>query len=169
MTITPHFFASAALATAFTNNVFVAFLLGFLLHFVLDSLPHVDPGTFHNIRIPGFAKEINLAHVHSEDQPWPAWIYIFVIAEFIVVITFMTLMFRNRANFAIMMAGGIGGIFVDGMDNALFRFIFRWPVFRQIHWLHHRFHYELPREKWYWGLPAVIIITGASLWYLLKF
>ena len=169
MTITPHFFASAALATATTNNVFVAFLLGFLLHFVLDSLPHVDPGTFHNIRVPGFGKNIHLEEVHAQDKPWPNWIYTFVVIEFIITIVLVFSLFKNHPDFTIIIAGGLGGIFLDVMDNSLFLFILRWPIFRQIHWLHHRLHYELPPQKWYWGLPSVIIITGVSLWYLLKF
>ncbi len=36
--------------TLFTNNIYLAFLLGFLTHFILDAIPHVDPGTFHNIK-----------------------------------------------------------------------------------------------------------------------
>ena len=98
MTITPHLLAGAAIATT-TNDVFVAFLLGFLTHFILDALPHIDPGTFHNIRIPGLGKNIDLETVHSQDKPWPKWIYIFVICEFIFAWTLIIILFKNRADF----------------------------------------------------------------------
>jgi len=168
MTITPHLLAGAALATT-TSNVFVAFLLGFLLHFVLDAIPHIDPGTFHNIKIPGYEKKINLETVHADDKPWPNWLYTFVIIEFIVSWTVVILLFHQRSDFPNIVFGGLGAIAVDVFDNPLFRFALKWPIFKQIHWLHHRFHHNLPSEKWYWGLPAVIIISGVSLWYLLRF
>ncbi|MDZ7586117.1 MAG: hypothetical protein U0946_00035, partial [Patescibacteria group bacterium] len=60
-------------------------------------------------------------------------------------------------------------IMVDILDNNPFRFLRRWPVLKQIHWLHKKIHHDLPPEKWYWGLPIQIIIIGVSLWYLLKF
>ncbi len=168
MTITPHLLAGAALATT-TNNVFVAFLIGFLLHFILDAIPHVDPGTFHHLRIPGYEREINLETVHDADRPWPAWIYIFVIVEFIIIWSIVILFTYKRSDFANIIAGGLGAIAIDVFDNPIFRFALKWPVFRQLHWLHHRFHHNLPANKWYWGLPSVIIISGVSLWYLLKF
>ena len=168
MTITPHLLAGAALATT-TNNVFVAFLLGFLIHFILDALPHIDPGTFHYLKIPGYEKRINLETVHADDRPWPTWIYIFVIVEFIVIWTILILLTFKRSDFANIVVGGLGAIAIDVLDNPVFRFALKWPVFRQLHWLHHRFHYNLAANKWYWGLPSELIIIGGSLWYLLRF
>lgn len=169
MTITPHLLAGSALATAVTDNIFYAFLIGFFLHFVLDALPHVDPGTFHNIRLPGTKKEIHLASVHGEHKPWPRWIYIYAISELIIIWVIILLLFSNGPNFGVIVAGGLGGIFVDVIDNPVIRFHLKWPVFRQIDYLHHRVHYDLPPDKWYWGLPLTIIIIGVSLWFLLKF
>lgn len=169
MTITPHLLAGSALATATTDNILVAFLIGFFLHFVLDCLPHIDPGTFHNFKIPGFHKEINLETLHADDKPWPLWIYVFCIVEFLIIVPLVILMFHNRPDFGIIVAGGLGGIFVDGLDNPVFNFILRLPVLKQIHYLHHRFHYNLPASKWYWGLLIELIVIGLSLWLLLRF
>ncbi len=169
MTITPHVLAGAAVANAITNNVFLAFLIGFLTHFILDAIPHLDPGTFHHVRIPGYKKGIDLEAIHAQDKPWPAWLYTFVVVEFILIWTVIILLFNNRSNFPVIVAGGLGGIFVDAMDNPLFLFILRLPVFKQIHWLHHRVHHDLDPKKWYWGLPIQLILIGGSLWFLLRF
>jgi hypothetical protein len=166
MTITPHFFAGAAIANL-TDNVLVAFLLGFFLHFVLDALPHVDPGTFNEIKIPLIDFELEFPE-GKRDKPWPRWIYYFAITEFLIVVTTFFFLFHHRANFTILSAGAFGGIFVDILDNPIFRFILKLPVFRQIHWLHHRVHHDLDPKKWYWGLPVQLIIIGVSLWVLLK-
>jgi len=71
MVITPHLLAGSALATATTNSLPVAFLIGFFSHFLIDAIPHVDPGTFFNIS-------------ENEDKPWPIWIYIYAVSEFII-------------------------------------------------------------------------------------
>jgi len=169
MTITPHLLASAAVASATTNNIYVAFLLGFLSHFILDTIPHLDPGTFHHVRLPGYKKEIDLETIHAEDKPWPAWIYAFVVFEFVVIWTIVILLFKNRPNFPVIVAGGLGGIFVDVMDNPVFQSYLRYPILKQIHWFHHRVHHDLDPKKWYLGLPIQLIIIGGALWYLLKY
>lgn len=156
MTITPHLLAGSALAAATTDNLGVAFLIGFLLHFVIDAIPHLDPGTFFNIE-------------ENRDKSWPTWIYIFAVSEFIIIWVVVIFLFQNKANFGIIMAGGIGGIAVDIFDNNPLKFSQKWPILKQIHFLHKIVHYDLPREKWYWGLPGTVLIIGVSLWYLLKF
>ena len=57
---------------------------------------------------------------------------------------------------------------MDVLNNNLFRFLHKFPVFKQIHFLHEKIHYDLPVDKWYWGLPAEILIITLSLWALLK-
>lgn len=156
MIITPHLLAGSALATATTNSIPIAFLIGFFLHFVLDAIPHVDPGTFLNPE-------------RDENKPWPTWLYIYATAEFIFVWLLVIVLFKNKPNFDIIMMGGLGGIFVDIIDNNPFRFVRNWPLIKQIHFIHTKLHYDLPAARWYWGLIIQIIVIGISLWYLLKF
>jgi len=156
MTITPHLLAGAAIASATTQSLPVAFLLGFLSHFILDVFPHIDPGTFFNIK-------------EDENQPWPLWIYIFVFSEFIIIWILVIVLFKNRGDFGIILMGGSGAIVVDIFDNNPFRFMRKWSIIKQLHWIHEKFHYELNPKVWYWGLPSELIIIGGSLWYLLRF
>ena len=155
MTVTSHILTGAVLATT-TNSFPVAFLLGFVSHFVLDAIPHLDPGTFFNIS-------------GGEDKPWPAWVYIFAILEFIIIVVIFYILFHNRTDFAIISVGALGGIFVDILDNNPLIFIHRWPIFKQLHWFHEKIHFNLPAQKWYWGLVTQLVIIGGTLWYLLKF
>jgi len=156
MIITPHLLAGSALATATTNSWPMAFLIGFFLHFVLDAVPHVDPGTFFNPE-------------RDENKPWPTWIYIYAISEFVVIWTIIIILFQYKPDFNVIIAGGIGGIAVDILDNNPFRFLRQLPVFKQIHQIHTKIHFDLPKEKWFWGAITQIIVVGASIWYLLKF
>ena len=156
MIITPHLLAGSALAKATTTSLPVAFFVGFFLHFLLDAVPHVDPGTFLNPE-------------RDENKPWPTWLYIYAAAEFIFAWSLVIILFQNRPDFGIIMMGGIGGIFVDIIDNNPFRFLRTWPVLKQIHFVHTKLHYDLPASKWYFGAMTQIVIIGGSLWYLLKF
>ena len=155
MTITPHILAGAALATK-TESYPVAFLLGFASHFVLDAIPHLDPGTFFEIS-------------GDEDKPWPAWVYLMAILEFIIIGLIFYFLFHNRPDFAIMSVGALGGIAVDIIDNNPLKFIHKWPIFKQLHTFHEFIHYDLPIDKWYWGVLIQLIIIGGTIWYLLKF
>ncbi len=165
MTITPHLLAGAALAQT-TSSYPIAFLMGFLSHFVLDAIPHIDPGTFHRVDLP-IAGKIDLEKAH-DNRPWPKWIYAFVVVEFVIIWAVAFLLFRNRPDFGLIVTGGLGGIFVDGMDNPVFQFMLKWPVLKQIHWLHHFVHHDIAIDKWYWGVLFEIIIIGGSLWLLIK-
>lgn len=156
MIITPHLLAGSALATATINSMPVAFLIGFLLHFILDAVPHVDPGTFFNPE-------------RDENRPWPTWIYIYAVSEFIIIWAIVIILFQGKSNFGIIMAGGMGGIAVDILDNNPFRFLRQLPLLKQIHFVHEKLHYDLPKEKWFWGVITQIIVVGGSLWYLLKY
>lgn len=166
MTITPHVLTGAALATQ-TNSSVVAFLLGVAAHYILDAIPHVDPGTFLDPVSPHKNRKLDMATIHDKDKPWPKWLYAFVIIEFAAMVAVVSL-FKNRLDFGIIVAGAFGGIFVDVLDNPFFRWILSFPVLKQIHWLHHRLHYDLEPKYWQWGLLTEIIIIIGSFWLLRK-
>lgn len=155
MTITPHFLAGAALATA-TNNPVVAFTLGVLSHPILDAIPHLDPGTIVKINA-------------SEGEKWPAWVYFVTFLEFIILIIVFYLLFNRRTDFNILLWGAFGGLLIDILDNHPILSIKKLPGFRELHKFHEGIHYNLPREKWYIGLITTVLLTGGLLWYLLKF
>ncbi|MFA6492899.1 MAG: hypothetical protein WCV58_02070 [Patescibacteria group bacterium] len=156
MIITPHLLAGSAVAAAVTDNWLLAFLVGFFLHFILDAVPHVDPGTFFNPE-------------RDENKPWPTWIYIYALSEFIIIWAIIIILFQHKSNFDVIIAGGMGGIAVDIIDNNPFRSLRQLPLLKQIHSIHKKFHFDLPKEKWFLGAITQIIVIGVSVWYLLKF
>lgn len=155
MVITPHLLAGSAVAVALTDNWFWAFLIGIAVHFILDAIPHVDPGTFFNIP-------------ENVGKSWPLWIYLYAVSEFIIIWAVVIILFQNNPNFAVIMAGGIGGIAIDILDNNPFRSLRTLPIIKQIHYLHDKIHFNISRDKWYWGTFSQIIVITFSLWFLLK-
>ncbi len=153
MTISPHVLASAAVAVAVTDNWVLAFCVGVILHFLLDGLPHLDPGTF-------FEKT-------KRDDPWPIWVYVYSFIEFTLIVLFVYFVYRNNPQFPVIVAAGFGGIFVDILDNNPWRLKLRkLPFFKQLNIIHEGTHFDLPRGLWYWGLIVELIIIGGSVWYI---
>jgi hypothetical protein len=153
MTISPHVLAGAAVAVAVTDNWILAFCIGVILHFLLDGLPHLDPGTF-------FEKK-------EKEEPWPVWIYYFSFMEFVLLAFLVYILYYNDPRFVIILSGGLGGMFVDVLDNNPVRAkLHKYPFFKQLNLLHEGVHYELPKNKWYWGLLIELIIIGGSIWYI---
>lgn len=153
MTIAPHFFYGAALATQ-TNSYPIAFGLGFVSHLFLDLIPHTDPGTF--------VKGIRRGN-------WPSWGIIYVLVETIAVAVTMILLFKNRSDFGLLLAGGFGGILIDILDNFPIKSLDKISFFKAVAKIHLFFHHSLEPKNWYWGLVTELIILGGSLWFLLKF
>ena len=153
MVITPHALVGASLATA-AQSLPLAFLLGFFSHFVADAIPHLDPGTFFE----------------DANQKWPIWVYIYAFSEIIIFPIIFYILFHHRSDFTILCVGALGGITVDLVDSNPFVYFWRnWPVFAQIHWLHHKTHFYIKSKYWYWGLMTELIVTGGTIWFLLKF
>lgn len=156
MTITPHVLIGAALATT-TNIPVVAFLLGFLSHFLLDAIPHLEPGSFFS--------EADRA----KGDRWPTWAYLFAICEFILVATVFYFLFHHRSDFIILCWGALGGITLDILTHNPFYFTREWPVIKQLNYLHRKLHYHKANAEWYWGALTTILLIGGSLCYLLRF
>jgi len=152
MIITPHILVGGIIG-ATTNNVPLAFVLGFFSHLILDMIPHLDPGTFQE----------------TERGTWPKCFYWFAISEFIIIWTIFILLFRNWPQFPAMVSGAIGAIMIDIMDNVPIKSMDNWPVFREVHFIHNKFHFFIKRKYWYWGLVDEAIVTAGGLWYLLRF
>jgi len=154
MIILTHTLAGAAIG-AKVNNAPVAFLLGMVSHFILDAIPHFDQGTIIN-------------PFGDKDVKWPKWVYWTLVLDVIVTL-FIFFLLKNRPDFHILIWGAVGGISVDVLENFPWKTLKTLPIFKQIGWLHHKVHFNLPTNKWYIGLIFEVIVTGGLLWYLLRF
>lgn len=155
MTIVPHVIIGAA-AGSLTDNIWLAFLLGLISHFLADFTPHVEPN-----------------HLVSKDpdgtKKWSPWLYVFITLEIIFSI-FILYLWRDRADFKFMLAGALGGLFPDFIANNPFLQKYRnTPVFKQIFWFHDTIHTQLATNLWPISLLSEILLLGGALWFLLRF
>lgn len=154
MIIFTHSIVGATLASK-TAILPLAFLIGFVSHFILDAIPHVDPGTL-------------MSPEGKEVKPWPWWVFVFIVIDITATLLFLYFI-KEDFNFSSMIAGVMGAIIVDVISVITTPKIENWPVIKQINYLHVKCHYYLPRNKWYIGLITQSIIIGGFVWYLLKF
>ncbi len=152
MIATPHILAGATIATSKLSPE-ISLPLVFLSHFVLDAIPHVEPSTFFK------------QHRKKEDEA--TWREIFwEIPDLLFSTIVLILLFLKSHNFYLFW-GAFFGILPDLFDNVPFWYgVRKWPVFRQIHFLHDFFHIELDKKHWYIGLITQSAIVAVALYFL---
>jgi len=153
MTIVPHALGGAAAATL-TSNYLLAFLFGFLSHFILDRIPHLEP-------------KFLVKQEEDGTKKWSIWLFVFVAAEFIITIIFFSF-FKDRSDFISLLFGIFGGLFPDIVVNNPFLQKFRHKrLINYFFWFHDKIHLDIPGKYWYISLIGEVIVIGGSIWLLL--
>jgi len=155
MTIAPHAIIGAAAGTL-TGNLWLAFLFGLISHFLADATPHVEPKFL--------VKKDPITGV----KKWSPWLYVFVAFEFIVTV-FVLYSFRHRLDYALILAGALGGLFPDFIANNPFLQKYRStailsPIFR----FHDFIHRELPLNLWFISLVSELLLLSVGFWLLAR-
>jgi hypothetical protein len=155
MTIVPHAIVGASTAVL-TNNIYSAFLLGVIGHFVTDALPHLEPKAL-------VKKSLDGAKV------WSPWLFVFVGGEFLLTIFIFSFLF-HRSDFLVLVSGAFGGLLPDIIVNNPFLQKYRnAPVLKYLFLFHGKIHLDMPTKYWYISLIIEGAIVGGSIWLLLKF
>ena len=134
MVITPHLLAGAAIGTH-SPNVWVAFCLGLISHYLLDALPHCE--YLDDIKISKFSQLVK--------------IFIdFIIGAIIVLIISWPLKI-------IIISGIIGALLPDFIE--FFYKNFKIRLFRPLSLFHYKIHYYKRVSFLKGSIPQVIIVA----------
>ncbi|PIP21890.1 MAG: hypothetical protein COX39_00555 [Candidatus Nealsonbacteria bacterium CG23_combo_of_CG06-09_8_20_14_all_40_13] len=156
MLATPHILAGAAVATA-TGNVPLGIVSAYASHYILDMVPHVDIGVFHD----------------KDDENWQLSKQEIALAAAEIILGTVILIYLvwGKKFVTLALVGGFFGLLPDLLDNVPW-----WQnYFRHASWyapfnfLHQKLQLRLESNKWYWGIPFQLIIIGGAIWFLLKF
>jgi hypothetical protein len=137
------------------NNLPVVVGLGVASHFVLDFLPHVDPGT-----------KFKGKKLRSVIKYFLAGVDVFIS----LLILILVLMLRPQLNRTTIITGAVTALLMDIIFNVPFWmswFRSAWP-FSKIHQFHELTHKPLKKYQYSLGIPLQIIIVIISLWLLLR-
>jgi len=155
MTIVPHAIVGASTAV-FTNNIYIAFLLGVVGHFVTDALPHWEPKSL-------------VIRTADGRKDWSPGLFVFAGVEFLLTILFLIL-FVHRADFYFLVSGAFGALLPDMIVNNPFLQKYRnAPILKYLFIFHGKIHLDTPANLWYLSLIFEGAVVGGSLWLLLKF
>lgn len=156
MLTTPHALVGASIGVASGNPV-LGFAGAIVSHYLLDAIPHTDPGTFHYDEpepIKVTSRDLTMGLVDlGLTLGLLTWL-----AGAAPIVTWSTL------------AGIVGAILPDVV--AVARFVF--PKLYNIDWL--RKYYELtkkyhrtsPPSQWILGMITQLTVIVLCLWYLLE-
>jgi hypothetical protein len=154
MLLTPHVLAGTAIGLAVGNPV-AGFVLGVASHYVLDSVPHTDPGTRH------YGK-LNAQTLDTLD-------WAIVIADVATAI-FSFYILSTYAPIAVAgpIAGAIGGFLPDSLN-------IRYASSKMMKWMGldwyfdfiNKFHYTAKPSQWVLGTATQLAVMIGSVWYIL--
>ena len=161
MIIAAHVAAGAAIGTIPEINPALAFLAGFLSHYVLDFVPHLELSTF----LPKEHSDVLTCKINFKV------ILIIGVDLLIAALVWLIFFWHFSAQRSAIFLGSLGALTPDILDNSPFwsKYTRKMPVLRNFYAAHIFFHQSLNAKNWYWGLILYIIMAGGFLWYLLKF
>ncbi len=133
MYLTVHAAAGAVIGN-YINNAFLAFILGFISHFILDRIPHKDPDSADNF----------LEHKLRLSKRTRKFLAILFIDALMLIM--FTMMFYNRDIFIYphpVIAGIVGAILPDALAGLYFltgnKYLGKfWEFHKRIHFDHKR-------------------------------
>lgn len=148
MLISSHMIAAGAVGQWLENPI-LAFLVGIVVHFVLDAIPHYDT---------------------TDDGKWTKSQIAFVIGDFVIGVLIIFLYLKPPLEFTNpFWWGALGGIIIDIFDVSPFwKDKFRQSKFGQgVHWFHEYVH-KVKAEPFLGIVSQVLIIIIGILIYRTK-
>jgi len=146
MVATTHLVVGSAIGSH-VDAPWLAFVLGFASHHLLDAVPHLDYGDICN----------------KKGVPFTTWLYIGI--DFTISLVLLIFFMTTPNHHPELMWGALGSLLPDIIDNnpLWLHYTRRWPVLKQ-HWQVHEFvqRYELkPNLKWLNIILQLVFIVTA--------
>jgi|SRR5215212_524311 len=141
---TPHLLTGAAIAVAVPQPE-LSLTLAFLSHFILDMVPHTEPGTFlsQTRTEPTIPSKIEIK--------WAA-------LDFFLGLLILGFLFFWLKN-VFLWLGGFLAVLPDLIDNIPYwHQIRKFFVFKQLHRFHSRLHFTLNKKYWPWGILTQFVL-----------
>lgn len=154
MLITPHVLVGAAIGVS-TSNPVLAFAGGLVSHFLMDIMPHFDPGTFHKGEKPPLK-------IDSRDL---------TIGVLDSALAFFLILWLAGAAPIVALApamGILGGVLPDvvGLSPLAFPKVYNLPGLHQYFKFTEKYHFTVKPSQIWLGILTQIIVSAGALWIL---
>lgn len=145
MLATVHMLTGAMIGAELHSNIAII-VVAFLSHYLLDALPHVDPGTFV-----------------SEEKPYSYKQTVIIVIDAITMIAFAVLFYHYHHRWLPIVVGGLVAQLPDFL-MPLEKYAFFAP-FKKIHVFFHWDKTQAMRWRWYiLGIGTQTIMSALALW-----
>lgn len=160
MIATSHLFLGAAIGTLVPDPL-IAFGLGLMSHFLLDAIPHFEPGLVLRKR----SADGKIAEEMGRVEYRLAWL------DMIIGTVMTLLVWRTSGSQLSVLTGALGAILPDLVDNVPW-----WKIYtgktKLLGWIrpiHRGLHFPTLQGKYiWWGLLPPIVIFALSLGWVLR-
>ncbi len=174
MLIITHALTGTAIG-ALAQNPILAFILGIVSHFILDSLPHFDQGSFYIDKDKGpawtGASYFKMSEGSFEGGRCRDWIILAFDALFTLVFAAYIAISLPCAQWTPLICGAIGGLLPDIFDtNPFLKKRFRATRFGKMFHekIHLFFHWPLSMRYFYIGVGIQVILVAIDMWFIKK-
>jgi len=155
MFITPHVLVGASIAVS-TGSYPLAIIGGVASHFLLDTIPHTDWGTWHSYKKDFKVMKLDYISLTID--------IIFALAVFIWLVAIKK--FQFWLIFTAFASSSILDIYaLDYVFNLPFKFR-NLPVLKSIYLFLNKTHFKLKIEYWPLGLLTQILVIAGGIWFL---
>ena len=159
MVATSHLFLGAAIGTLVPDPL-IAFGLGFGSHFLLDAIPHFEPGLVFRKR----DAEGNLADGMTWQEYRLAWL------DMLVGTIITLLVWRSSGSQLSILTGALGAILPDLVDNVPWwkAYTSKTKLLGWIYPIHKGFHFPTLQARFVWWsvLPPIVVFLLSLGWVL---
>ena len=147
MLIAAHSISAATLGQAIGNPV-LAFFLGVILHYVLDSIPHYDT---------------------TDKGKFTVRQILFIATDAVLGFVAMVYLYMNSELGSGFYCGALGGIFPDLLDNVPFwrNGIHKIKIIKNFYRFHQKVHFLVARP--FYGILVQIIVVCCSLYFFIAY
>lgn len=161
MLSTPHLLVGAAVSRLLPHPA-LALVGGFISHFVLDSIPHWDPGTK--------LSPVNQPDGKHKEPSTLDWTFgaVELVAGVVLVGVIIRYLYHPSSIFHPLYWGALGGVLPDLIDNVPFwkSWLRKRPGFKQLHEFHHAQHTDLLMSKRYIGVLTQLGVSLVALFVI---
>jgi len=137
-----------------TEDPLLVFLYAFFSHYLLDALPHIEPGIWRKTK-------------REKGEALERWEYYFVLLDLIVGVALLVWLTADKYHFKLILLGAFAAILPDILDHLpLFsRYLKRQGWYSWLFRLHEGIHFSTAfRWRYLVILPFLLVVVYAIIW-----
>lgn len=153
MIATAHLLIGGTIGSLIEDPLLI-FLYAFFSHYLLDALPHVEPGIWRKTK-------------KDKDEGMERWEYYFIVLDLLIGLSLLIWLAWNKYNFKLILFGAFVAILPDILDHLsiLSKYLKKQSWYSWLFYLHKGIHFSTSfRWRYLAILPFLLVVIYAIIW-----